>query len=262
MLILDSNYVVCGISVRKATLKRNSIKSKIQTILRPSPFQPERITLMTTSAVTPAPPTRRAGYSKLILWTLMALGLLSVLIFTEYPYFVHPNPNRDRVFGEKLAFLPHALAGLIALAIGPFQFSTRLRQRNLALHRILGKTYVIAVILSALTSLIISHHLDKVDQPETYIFWETVAQASLWLITTIAAFITARNRHIATHRQWMIRSYAITFVFVTSRIPTPIPAVQHMSDAGFTIFLFMLLIASVIAPDIYFSWKELTRPRA
>ncbi len=60
----------------------------------------------------------------------------------------------------------------------------------------------------------------------------------------------------------MIRSYAITFVFVTSRIPTPIPAVQHMSDTGFTIFLFMLLIASVIAPDIYFSWKELTRPRA
>jgi uncharacterized membrane protein len=192
----------------------------------------------------------------------MALGLLSVLILTEYPYFAHPNPNRDRVFSEKLAFLPHALAGLTALIIGPFQFSTRLRQGNLARHRILGKTYVIAVILSALTALIISHHLDKVDQPETYIFWETVAQAGLWLITTLAAFITARNRHIAAHRQWMIRSYIITFVFVTSRIPEPWPIVQHMSDAGFTIFLFLLLIASIIAPDIYFSWKELTRPRS
>jgi uncharacterized membrane protein len=188
----------------------------------------------------------------------MAIGFLSVLLLTEYPYFGHANPNRARVLGEKLAFLPHALAGTIALLIGPFQFSTRLRQRNLGLHRILGKVYVGAVVLSALTSLIISHHLDIVDQPETYIFWETVAQAGLWLLATLAAWITARNHHIAAHRQWMIRSYTITFVFVSSRIPMPLPVIQHMSDTGFTIFLFLLLIVSVISPDIYFSWRELT----
>jgi len=220
---------------------------------------------MTTSAVTPpahpAPPARRKSLAKPALWLLMALGFLSVLILTEYPYFGHPNPNRARVLSEKLAFLPHALAGLTALLIGPFQFSTRLRQRNLTLHRILGKVYVGAVILAAPTALIISWHLDKVDQPETYIFAETCAQAGLWLITTIAAFITARNRHIATHRQWMIRSYTITFFFVASRIPMPLPVVQHMTDAAFTIYLFLLLIASLILPDIYFSWRELTTRR-
>jgi uncharacterized membrane protein len=214
-----------------------------------------------STTIVPLPRTSRNRLAKQVLWVLMAIGFLSVLILTEYPYFGHPNPNRTRVLGEKLAFLPHALAGTLALLIGPFQFSTRLRQRNLSLHRILGKVYVGAVVLSASTSLLISHHLDIVDQPETYIFWETVAQAGLWLLATLAAWITARNRHIATHRQWMIRSYTITFVFVTSRIPMPLPIIQRMSDTGFTIFLFLLLIVSVIAPDIYFSWHELTRRR-
>ena len=204
-------------------------------------------------------PTR--SLAKPALWIVMGLALLSVLVLTEYPYFAHPNPNRTRVLSEKLAFFPHALAGLTALCIGPFQFSTRLRKRRLGLHRILGKVYIGSVVLSALTSLIISRHLDIVDQPESWIFAETSAQAGLWLLTTLAAFLTARNRHIAVHRQWMIRSYVITFVFVTSRIPMPLPAIQHMSDPAFTIFLFLLLIASIILPDVYFNWKELTTRR-
>jgi hypothetical protein len=58
----------------------------------------------------------------------MGITTLIVLALVEYPYFGHPNPNRARVLGEKLIFLPHALGGVIALLIGPFQFSTRLRQ--------------------------------------------------------------------------------------------------------------------------------------
>jgi uncharacterized membrane protein len=190
----------------------------------------------------------------------MGITTLIVLALVEYPYFGHPNPSRARVLGEKLAFLPHALGGTIALLIGPFQFSTRLRQRNLPLHRFLGKVYVGSVVLAGLTSLIISHHLDIVDQPETYIFMETCIQAGFWLLATLAAFITARNRHIAVHRQWMIRSYTFTFIFVTSRLP--IPALTRLSDDQFVIFLFMLIAVSLILPDVYFSWRELTHRRA
>jgi hypothetical protein len=39
-------------------------------------------------------------------------------------------------------------------------------------------------------------------------------QAAAWIVCTTAAFITARNRQIAQHRQWMVRSYAVTFTFV------------------------------------------------
>ena len=211
-----------------------------------------------SSASTPLP--RPRSYAKTTLWTLMAITTILVLALVEYPYFGHPNPSRARVLGEKLAFLPHAVCGVIALLIGPFQFSTRRRQRNLSLHRILGKVYVGSVVVAACSALIISHHLDVVDQPETYIFWETCLQAGFWLLATLAAFITARNRHIAVHRQWMIRSYTFTFIFVSSRIP--IPALVRLSDAQFVIFLFVLVAVSLILPDVYFSWRELTRRRA
>jgi uncharacterized membrane protein len=211
-----------------------------------------------SSASTPL--LRPRAYAKTTLWVLMGITTLIVLALVEYPYFGHPNPNRARVLGEKLIFLPHALGGVIALLIGPFQFSTHLRQRNLRLHRILGKVYVGSVIVAACTSFMISHHLDVVDQPETYIFFETCVQGGFWLLATLAAFITARNRHIAVHRQWMIRSYTFTFIFVSSRLP--IPALNRLSDGAFVIFLFMLVAVSLILPDLYFSWRELTHRRA
>jgi hypothetical protein len=72
--------------------------------------------------------------------------------------------------------------------------------------------------------------------------------------------ITARNPHIAVNRQWMIRSYTFTFIFVSSRLPIPAPT--RLSDAQFVIFLFMLVAVSLILPDLYFSWRELTHRRA
>jgi hypothetical protein len=43
------------------------------------------------------------------------------------------------------------------------------------------------------------------------------------------------------------------FVFSSQLIAEP--------DLAFTIYLFLLLIASVVLPDIYFSWHELTTRR-
>jgi uncharacterized membrane protein len=220
---------------------------------------------MTTSAVTPSPHSsphaRRKNLAKPTLWLLMGLAFLTVIVFTEYPFFAPGSPDRARVFGEKLVFLPHALAGLTAFLIGPLQFSTRLRQRNVALHRLLGKIYVICIFIAAPSALIISRHLEAVRPTLTYLYAETWIQASLWLLFTIAAFLTARNRHIAVHRQWMIRSYAFTFIFVGSRVLNPLPAMQRMSDQADVIFLFILVSITLVLPDLYFNWRELTSRR-
>lgn len=209
---------------------------------------------MSTMTPLTGTPIRRASYAKPTLWALMALAFIYVLVIV-CSYLSHPNPGRDRLFSEKLALIPHVLTGLIALVIGPLQFSARLRQRNLPLHRILGKIYVGSIGVSSLTSLIIGWNFGRA---LPYGFCETVCQAGLWLLATLAAFITARNRHIAAHRQWMIRSYALTFLFVTSRVAAPLPVFQQLSPAGFVIYLFVLLIVTAILPDVYFNWRELT----
>ena len=61
---------------------------------------------------------------------------------------------------------------------------------------------------------------------------ESPSPQAAWIVCTTAAFITARNRHIVQHRQWMIRSYAVTFTFVSSRVLNLWPRYwSHLGDA-------------------------------
>ena len=46
--------------------------------------------------------------------------------------------------------------------------------------------------------------------------------ALFWLYTTTNAYTSIRNRDIASHQKWMIRSYALCFAAVTLRIYLPI----------------------------------------
>src|SRR5262245_55690197 len=47
----------------------------------------------------------------------------------------------------------HIAGGLAALAVGPWQFNTRLRTRHLAVHRWMGRTYVSAVLIGGIGGL-------------------------------------------------------------------------------------------------------------
>jgi hypothetical protein len=38
-----------------------------------------------------------------------------------------------------------------------------------------------------------------------------------WVITTSMALLAIRRRNLPQHREWMMRSYAVTFAFVTFR---------------------------------------------
>jgi uncharacterized membrane protein len=44
--------------------------------------------------------------------------------------------------------LVHGVPGVLALFLGVFQFSTRLRQRYLKLHRVMGRIYVGTAVIS------------------------------------------------------------------------------------------------------------------
>jgi hypothetical protein len=87
-------------------------------------------------------------------------------------------------------------------------------------------------------------------------------QPFLWLSCTLAAFLTARNRQIAVHRQWMIRSYAFTLNFILSRLLNFIPAYANMSETNLALTLFFLTVCYFFIPDVFFSWRELTHRRA
>ena len=91
----------------------------------------------------------------------------------------------------------------------------------------------------------------------------TAMQATAWIVCTTAAFLTARNRQIIQHRQWMIRSYAVTFTFVSSRVLNLWPRYwSHLGDTFSAVGVIAFTLASLLIVDISLNWRELTTREA
>jgi len=86
-----------------------------------------------------------------------------------------------------------------------------------------------------------------------------ITQALLWFLTTAVAFYCIRRRNFQQHRQWMIRSYAITLIFLTDRVLDAIPGLSDLdTDASPTIVWICNIIAWVV-PTFIISWQNLTQ---
>jgi len=201
---------------------------------------------------TPSP-----GRFKTILW--ISLGVITLFVFitsealliADYPMY---HAYRLQVIADRVLLIPHTFCGIIALLAGAFQFSSRFRVRHEKFHRVLGRIYVICVLVGALTG--ISLAAGRPGMPGTSM------QAAAWVVCTMAAFITARNRQIAQHRQWMARSYAVTFTFVSSRVLNLWPRYwSHLGDTLAAVGVIAFTLASLLVVDLGLNWRELTTRR-
>jgi uncharacterized membrane protein len=199
-------------------------------------------------------PTSSRSRFKTLLWLCLGVTTLfvfitsEVLLATDYPMY---HSYRLQVIADRHLLIPHTLSGTIALLTGPIQFSTRFRQRHLQFHRVLGRIYVVCVFVGSFTGIALA-----AGRPG---FPGTTMQAAAWMVCTTAAFITARNRQIAVHRQWMARSYAVTFTFVSSRVLNLVPAYwSHLGDVLAAVGVIAFTLASILLVDLGLNWHELT----
>lgn len=116
------------------------------------------------------------------------------------------------------AFYQHIFLGSIAMLSGWTQFNKRIRNKNLSLHRTLGKIYLIAVILSGLAGL----YLALFANGGIISVIGFSGQAVGWLFTSAQAYFHIREKDIDQHQYWMIRSYALCWAAVTLRIWLPL----------------------------------------
>jgi uncharacterized membrane protein len=199
-------------------------------------------------------PSSARSRSKTVIWISLGLTALfvfitsEVLLITDYPMY---HAYRLQVIADRHLLIPHTLCGIITLLSGPIQFSSRFRLRHLNLHRILGRIYVVSVFIGAATGVALA-----AGRPG---FPGTSMQAAAWIVCTTAAFLTARNRQIVPHRQWMARSYAVTFTFVSSRVLNLWPRYwSHLGDTFAAVGVIAFTLASLLIVDLGLNWRELT----
>jgi uncharacterized membrane protein len=149
-------------------------------------------------------------------------GVMAALAFIVVGYVVgllwvpdmRPSYFSALVAKAPLAVFGHIAAGAVALAIGPFQLSSRLRTRRLQLHRWMGRVYIISVVIGGIAAIALAT-MSTGGLPAHVGFG---LLGVLWVLTAVLAYQRIKVYDIADHRRWMIRSYSLAFAAVTFRI--------------------------------------------
>ena len=188
--------------------------------------------------------------------------MLGALLVTLATIFIHEtsllrpgDPTLARLATFRWWLIPHVAGGAIALVIGPLQFSLTLRRRFPALHRWLGRLYVLAVTISASLSLYIILAFE--DQAN---WWVMGAMGALWLITTQCAWLAALNRNFTQHQLWIGRSYCLTLTFVATRF-VPDLILPGLDYVKMTALYWLFIVLSLVIPDLVVNGRALSLRR-
>ena len=188
---------------------------------------------MSSSAQTVASPSSSSAtrWPKALAIAIVLLIAAWFVLRYVFRYYLHYNeasftdPTRGAANYWQMRgwLLLHITSGMVALLTGPWQFSRRLRQRYLQLHRVSGRVYVIAVLCgcSAAFRLAVGTTFGKA--------WSfgLACLAFAWATTTLMAYYAVRKKQISIHKEWMIRSYVVTFAFVTFRALNDFPPMMN-----------------------------------
>ena len=152
-------------------------------------------------------------------------------------------------------FVTHALAGGVALITGPLQFNRTLLKKYRQLHRISGRMYVFAIWVASLSAFGDAMFFD-VTIPAKILF---AILAVLWFTTTTIAYLRIRKRKIKEHREWMIRSFSLSFFSVTFSFWVPgLTGISLPVEISYPLAVFLSWFLNLALAEI---WIRQTRSR-
>jgi uncharacterized membrane protein len=158
----------------------------------------------------------RSNSRLLVVSILSALALLALWFIgrSALPYFEVSQAHYGPYFWpRRWGLVLHIAGGITALTVGLVQLWLGLTNRVAALHRAVGKLYVGVIVIASSAGFYLALTIPGNAPYAAGLFFLCVA----WVVTTSMAVLAIRRRNLLQHREWMMRSYAVTFAFVTFR---------------------------------------------
>ncbi|MGH8136798.1 MAG: DUF2306 domain-containing protein [Steroidobacteraceae bacterium] len=163
-------------------------------------------------------PVQHSRSRFLLITIVAALGLgaawfiaTSAWRYTNYSFSTYT----DYYWPRRGGLIPHIAGGFIAITTGLAQLWLGSTNRTGALHRALGKVYAAGVLVGSAGAFYMALTIPAKDVVyATGLF----GLATAWVLITGMALVSIYRRNIQQHREWMLRSYTVTFAFVTFRL--------------------------------------------
>ena len=194
---------------------------------------------------------RLASFVALVLLSL-GVAAYAVGVYGLMPLGTLVHPDMRATFqAHPIGIYAHVFASVVALTLGPFQFSSRLRASQIQLHRWSGRAYLgVGVLLGGLSGLYMSFH--AFGGVGARLGFGCLALA--WLFTGLCAFLAIRRRDVASHRRWMVRNFALTFAAVMLRLYLPASMVAG-ADFGlaYSVIAWLCWVPNVVVAEVLFN---------
>jgi hypothetical protein len=107
----------------------------------------------------------------------------------------------------------HLCGGSMALLLGPLQFSGWMRRRYVKAHRWMGRLYLAGVLVASIAAVYMALWVAASRAFGVALLYLDLA----WVVTSGMGYVSALRRQFGAHKEWMIRSYVVTFAFVLFR---------------------------------------------
>ncbi len=147
----------------------------------------------------------------LIISVLASVGCFVVFAL---PYIMLKPSVLDSYKGRQAWIVIHVITGSIALFTGPVQIWLGMTGKSMKLHRTLGFVYLTAIAVASFTAFYLAVNTDS-----SWLFGLGLGGLGCaWVISTTLGMIAIRRGKYLQHKEWMIRSYVVTFGFTVFRI--------------------------------------------
>lgn len=175
-----------------------------------------------------------------------------------FPYFAdYAEDTYRRYWPVRKTLLVHIAGGSIALFAGPFQLWSGLKRRFRRVHRSIGYAYLGGIAVSAPSSFYLAFHARPDFGLSLFIL------ALVWCASTAMAITAVWNKRIEAHREWMIRSYIVTFSFALYRFLVGLSMFTFLGPSRSAMVLWISWVAPMMLFELSLQWdrvRPLKRP--